>query len=441
MVMRRPSPLSKKHVVLGVTGSVAAYKAAEIVRLLSRIGIQVRVVMTRAGARLMSAETLASLTSSPVLLDLFEGSRFSAEASAVAPPAPSAASGAEGTAAYTPHSHNDSLAAGFGHIELANWGDLFLIAPATANVLAKAAAGLADDALTTTLVAFDGPVVFAPAMNAGMWANRVVQKNRKVLEDLGCRFVGPQKGDLACGEEGWGRMADPEAIVDAVVKLLLESEERPRVLITAGPTFEPLDAVRVLANRSSGKMGVALAEAARDRGYQVVLVAGPMAASVPPGVELVRVESAEEMRNEVLRRHADAEILVMAAAVADYRPEVQTEGKVPSGQEGFSIPLVSNPDILAEVAGARQKKGFATVGFALEVGDGALRRAREKMKRKGADLIVLNDATGAGSKFGGDTLEATLLWKGERTEPLGLLTKREVAERILDAAESLLAGD
>jgi len=188
-------------------------------------------------------------------------------------------------------------------------------------------------------------------------------------------------------------------------------------------------------------MGVALAEAARDRGYQVVLVAGPMAASVPPGVELVRVESAEEMRNEVLRRHADAEILVMAAAVADYRPEVQTEGKVPSGQEGFSIPLVSNPDILAEVAGARQKKGFATVGFALEVGDGALRRAREKMKRKGADLIVLNDATRAGSKFGGDTLEATFLWKGERTEPLGLLTKREVAERILDAAESLLAGD
>jgi phosphopantothenoylcysteine decarboxylase/phosphopantothenate--cysteine ligase len=397
--------LADCSVTLGVTGGIAAYKAAEIVRLLTRVGVRVRVVMTRSATRLASPHTLATLSGAPVSTRLFQ--------------------------------HPESDWPQFEHLEAGRDSDLLVVAPATANIIGKAAGGIADDLLSTSILASVPPVLFAPAMNWRMWQNPIVQRNVAMLREIGHAFVGPEAGELACGETGIGRMATPEAVVDAAVRLLLGRTEGMQVLVTAGPTEEPLDAVRVLANRSSGKMGVALAEAARDRGHRVTLVAGPLRCPPPLGVEHVDVTTGREMEQAVRAGEGAAQALIMAAAVADYRPAQPQTGKIPSGTGSLSIALEPNPDILGAVGPERAKRGAITIGFALEVGEGGESRARGKLVAKGVDMIVLNDATHPESAFGGDATQVSLLYKDGRIERLDPMSKSQAAREILARTEAL----
>jgi phosphopantothenoylcysteine decarboxylase/phosphopantothenate--cysteine ligase len=274
-------------------------------------------------------------------------------------------------------------------------------------------------------------------MNCRMWGNPIVQRNVAALRELGYGFVGPEAGELACGETGLGRMAPPEAIVDAAVRLILARTGGLRVVVTAGPTEEPLDAVRVIANRSSGRMGVALATAARDRGHRVTLIAGPLRCAAPTGVERVDVTTAREMDAAVRAAERDAQLLIMAAAVSDYRPARPQAGKIASGAADLTIPLEPNPDILGAVGPERAKRGAVTIGFALEVGGGGEARARAKLGAKGVDLIVLNDATAPESAFGGGTIRASLLYKDGRIERLEVVPKEQAAREIVTRAETL----
>lgn len=397
--------LADCRVSLGVTGSIAAYKSAEIVRRLRQLGVQVRVVMTRSGAKLMSPHALATLSEHPVALRMWRS--------------------------------GDPLAADIEHLDLGREADLFLVAPATANILAKAASGIADDLLSTAILASACPVVFAPAMNVRMWENPATQRNVALLRERGCGFVGPASGGLACGETGAGRMAPPEAIVDAAARLLLARLDGLRVLVTAGPTEEEIDPVRVLTNRSSGVMGVRLAEAARDRGHRVTLIAGPLRCAPPLGIERVDVVTTEDMARAVAELEPRADMLVMAAAVADYRPARRAEGKIASGSSGLTLELAPNPDIIGAVAPARAKRGAVTIGFALEIGDGGEERARAKLRAKGLDLIVLNDASRPDSAFGGETTRAAFLYRDGRIERLDVMTKYATAMEILARAEEL----
>lgn len=392
-------------VTLGVTGGIAAYKAAEIVRLLTRVGVRVRVVMTRSATRLVSPHALATLSGAPVLTRLFQNPEL------------------EGPQ--------------YEHLQAGRDTDLMLIAPATANILGKTAAGIADDLLSTAIMASAAPVLFAPAMNWRMWQNPIVQRNVAVLSKVGYAFVGPATGELACGETGVGRMATPEAIVDGAVRLLLERTEGMQVLVTAGPTEEPVDAVRVLANRSSGKMGIALAEAARDRGHRVKLIAGPLRCPPPLGVERIDVLTARDMDQAVRAAEGEAHALIMAAAVADYRPVEPEAGKIPSGAPSLTLALEPNPDILGTVGPERAQRGAITIGFALEVGEGGEARARGKLVAKGVDLIVLNDATRPDSAFGGDATQVSLLYKDGRIERLDPMSKNDAAREILARTERL----
>jgi phosphopantothenoylcysteine decarboxylase/phosphopantothenate--cysteine ligase len=325
----------------------------------------------------------------------------------------------------------------YEHLEAGRAADLLLVAPATANIFGKTAGGIADDLLSTAIMASAAPVLFAPAMNWRMWQNPIVQRNVAVLRELGYAFVGPETGELACGETGIGRMANPEAIVDAAVRLLLARTEGMQVVVTAGPTEEPVDAVRVLANRSSGKMGVALAEAARDRGHRVTLIAGPLQCRPPLGVERIDVFTAREMDQAVRAAEGGAHALIMAAAVADYRPVQPEAGKIPSGTQALNLTLEPNPDILGAIGPERSKRGAITIGFALEIGEGGESRARGKLVAKGVDLIVLNDATQPDSAFGGDATQVSLLYKDGRIERLAAMSKDDAAREILARTEVL----
>lgn len=397
-------PLAGRPVTLGVTGGIAAYKSAEIVRLLKRTGLDVQVVMTAAATELMSRHALATLSEHPVATDLF-----------------------------TPHADHP----GIGHIQLSRSAEVMLIAPATANILGKVAAGIADDLLSTAIMASDVPVIFAPAMNVRMWEAPAVVANVTLLRQRGYLFVDPEPGELACGEQGAGRMAAPHAIVDAVIRELIDTPPALKVLITAGPTEEPIDPVRMLSNRSSGKMGAALAAAARDCGHCVTLIAGPLRCAVPPGIERIDVTTAAEMAAAVAAHEEAADILVMAAAVADYRPrEVRTE-KLASGARDLVLSLEPNPDILATTAPGRRARGAVTIGFALEIGPGGDERARAKLAAKGVDLIVLNDTTRADSAFGADTTRITFFYRDGRREPLAVQPKAAAAREIIARAEAL----
>lgn len=393
--------LADRSVTLGVTGCIAAYKSAEIVRLLRKMGIRVQVVMTKAATRLMSRDALATLSENPVATSLWGRPEID-------------------------------------HIRLSREADLLLIAPATANILGKTAAGIADDLLSTTIMASDAPVLFAPAMNVRMWENPVVQNNVRLLLERGYGFVPPDTGELACGEAGTGRLADPRRIVDAAVRLMLAREHRLNVVVTAGPTEEPVDPVRVLTNRSSGKMGVALAEAARDLGHRVTLIAGPLHCEPPLGVERLDIATAAEMLEQVKAHEAEAELLIMTAAVADYRPDAANPAKLPSGRGDLTISLVPNADILAAVVPARRARGAVTVGFALELGENGEARARRKLETKGVDLIVHNDASRPDSAFGGDTTRVTLLYRDGRIDRLETMPKATAAREILLRAEALV---
>lgn len=398
--------LTGRHVVMGVTGGIAAYKACEVVSRLKKLGADVDVIMTENAARLVAPLTFETLSARPVSVDTFAR-----------------------TASWDVR-----------HISLGQKADVMLVAPATANLMAKLACGIADDMLTTTLLATKAPIVLAPAMNTGMWTAEATQQNLRTLLARGVRTVGPDSGRLACGDSGAGRMSEPEAIVEAVCGLLCHRRDMEglRVLVTAGPTVERIDPVRYLTNDSSGKMGYALAEAARDRGARVTLLSGPVHIAPPQGVETVPVISTQSLYDAMLERCGEQDIIVQAAAPADYRVEHPAAQKLKKrAGEPLVLTLVENPDI-AKAVGKRKRPGQVLVGFAAETQD-LLANAKGKLAGKNLDLIVANDVTAEGAGFGTDTNLVTLITREGETA-LPLMSKREVAGRIWDAAMTLFKG-
>ena len=383
----------RPNILLGVSGGIAAYKACELVRRLRDAGCEVRVVMTRAATAFVTPLTFQALSGQPVRTDLLD-----AEAES-----------------------------GMDHIALARWADRVVIAPATADLMARLAAGMADDLLTTLCLATEAPLLLAPAMNRMMWAHPATRANTERLLTRGVRMVGPESGSQACGEKGAGRMAEPASILQALLGPGSGPLSGRRVLITAGPTHEPIDPVRFIGNRSSGRMGVALATAARDAGAEVCLVHGPLAVEPPAGVEAVPVETAEAMRTAVLERLDGQDLFIAAAAVADYRPREVAGQKVKKDAPTLTLELIRNPDILAEVA-ARRPRPFV-VGFAAETSD--LRgNALAKLARKGLDLIAANDVS-AGRGIGRPTNALSVFWQGgERLLPEQ--PKADLARALVD---------
>ncbi|MDR3051990.1 MAG: bifunctional phosphopantothenoylcysteine decarboxylase/phosphopantothenate--cysteine ligase CoaBC [Oscillospiraceae bacterium] len=396
--------LTGKTVVLGVTGGIAAYKAADLASRLIKLGAQVYAVMTRNACAFLAPLTLETLTNHPVAVDLFaRPATWEVE-----------------------------------HIALAKRADLFVVAPATANLLGKLACGIADDMLTTTLLATRAPVLVAPAMNTGMWQNEAVWQNVRTLQARGVGIVPPESGRLACGDEGEGRLAAVETIVRRVCDTLSAWQDLAgrRVLVTAGPTREPLDPVRCLTNRSSGKMGYALAQAAAARGAQVLLLSGPVALPPPPGIETLGFETTGQLFDLMLTHAPRHDLVLQAAAPADFQAEQVEPQKIKKqGGEGLTLRLSQTPDIAAAV-GQTKRPGQILVAFAAETGD-VEAHAREKLVRKNADLIVANDVTQPGAGFDADTNIATLITRNKAV-PLPQMTKRELADKILDAALGLL---
>lgn len=398
------------HITLGVTGGVAAYKAAELVRRLQQEGFTVEVVMTRAACEFVRPLTFAALSGRKVITDLF------------------VESGGEA-----------NLESAIEHIAVAQRTDLLLVAPATADILAKFSRGISDDFLSTLYLATAAPVVIAPAMNVNMWNHPATQENLERLRGRGVHVVNPDEGYLACGMTGAGRLAGQEAIVAAVREVLRVRRdlEGHTVLLTAGPTQESIDPVRYLTNRSSGRMGYAVAEAAAQRGAKVILISGPTSLDTPANVNRVDVRTAAEMLSAVEQHFAEATIAIFSAAVADYRPAVPAGGKIKRSAETLSLLLVPNADIMATLSG---KKGHRlVVGFAAET-ERVADNARKKLKDKNADLIVANDVTAEGAGFDVDTNVVTLFSRDGRDLPLPKLTKREVAHRILDEVVRLSAS-
>jgi len=390
------------RITLGVTGGVAAYKAAELVRRLQQDNFTVQVVMTRGAREFITPLTFAALTGQKVITDLF------------------AESGGEA-----------NLESAIEHIAVAQRTDLLLVAPATADILAKFARGIADDFLTTLYLASTAPVVVAPAMNVNMWNHAATQENVEMLRARGVKIVDPDEGYLACGMTGAGRLAGQDAIVAAVHEALhiVRDLQGQTILVTAGPTCEDLDPVRYLTNRSSGKMGYAVAEAAALRGARVILVSGPTSLDAPSGVERIDVRSAEEMQRAVNEKIAIASIAIFAAAVADYRPAVSNDQKIKRKKEPMTLALEPTPDILA--AAARDKGDRLIVGFAAET-EHVAENARKKLTAKNADLIVANDVTAEGAGFDHDTNVVTLFARDGRDLALPRMSKSDVAQRILD---------
>ncbi len=400
--------MEERRILLAVTGGIAAYKAPELVRVLRRAGHAVRCLLTHEAERFVSPLSLQTVSGHAARSELFDAA-------------------AEGE---------------IDHIALADWAEALVVAPATAHTLAKLAHGLADDLVSTVALATQAPLLVAPAMNVHMWRHPATQENLERLLARGVRSVGPEAGELACGWEGEGRMASPEAIAGALSLLLgTRGMQGERVLVTAGGTREPLDGVRYLGNRSSGKMGFAIAAEAARRGAEVVLVAGPSAEATPPGVERLDVVTALEMREAVLAELPRATLVVKAAAVADFRPAERRSGKIRKeelGEDGgLRVELVRNPDILAEVS---QRKGERTVvGFAAETGD-VLAYARRKLARKGCDLLVANDVGREDAGFDVDTNAVHFVWPEGEVETLPPLSKAEVASQLLDRIEKLRRG-
>jgi phosphopantothenoylcysteine decarboxylase / phosphopantothenate---cysteine ligase len=390
-------------IALGVTGGVAAYKAAELVRRLQQEKLDVQVVMTRAAQEFITPLTFAALTGQKVITDLFSA--------AGAAPA--------------------NVESAIEHIAVAQRIDLLLVAPATADVLGKFAHGIAEDFLSTLYLATKAPVVVAPAMNVNMWDHPATQENVAALRARGVHVVNPEEGYLACGMTGAGRLAATETIAKKVCEVLGLRHDFAghTVLVSAGPTCEDIDPVRFLTNRSSGKMGYALAEAAQRRGAHVILVSGPTELKIPEGVDWVPVRATEQMHRTVLERAREANVAIMAAAVSDYRPAAAQDTKIKRGSGGFTLELEPTPDILAELG--REKNNRVLVGFAAETNNVA-ENARGKLARKGADMIVSNDVTQEGAGFDTDTNIVTIYLRDGREVPLPKMSKLDVANRILD---------
>lgn len=392
-----------KTIVVGLSGGIAVYKIPELVRGLRKKGAQVHVMMTKNAQEFVAPLTFQTVSNNAVVTDMWHP--------------------VEKT--------------GVAHVALADKADLMVIAPATANVIAKFAAGIADDFLTTTVLATKAPVVIAPAMNVNMYTNPATMRNLRILEERGFLVVGPEKGDLACGWEGMGRMSEPMQIL-----AFIESFFGPRdfagekVLVTAGPTREPIDPVRYISNHSSGKMGYALAHAFKSRGAAVTLITGPTSLTPPAGVELIPIMTAAEMFESCMRRCQSMDVVVMTAAVADYRPQQFSSVKIKKTEDSLSLTLEKNPDILAAMGNV--KGSTFLVGFAAETDD-VITHAQHKLRAKNADLMVANDLTKPGAGFNSDTNIVTLLTPDGAVETLPQMSKENVAHKILDKIRELRA--
>lgn len=396
--------MSNKTVVLGVTGSIAAYKAVDVASQLTQRGINVEVILTEAATHFVTPLTFRSITARPVITDMFRlASVFSVE-----------------------------------HVALAEAADLIVIAPATANIIAKLAGGIADDSLTCTVLATAAPIVIAPAMHTGMYENSVTQRNLAELRRRDFTIIGPIHGRLASGGIGLGRFAPPSEIVTTICHLLSRRKDLigKQILITAAGTHEAIDPVRYIGNRSSGKMGYALAAAARDRGAHVQLISAPTSLPKPLGVEVIDVQTAAEMSSAVSEKISRADILIMAAAVADYCPVKIRKRKVKKADQRWDLTLKRTPDILAETAGCSPRP--LRIGFAAET-ENLLRNAEAKLNQKDLDLIIANDITIPGSGFNADKNQVAIIDRSGDIEELPLLDKTEVAQRVLDRAVKLLA--
>jgi phosphopantothenoylcysteine decarboxylase/phosphopantothenate--cysteine ligase len=394
--------LTNKTIILGITGSIAAYKAAELASKLTQGGAKVEVVMTEPATKFITPLTLRSITGRAVVTDMFDlDSQHSIE-----------------------------------HIALSEAADLVVIAPATASIIAKMAFGIADDMVTLTVLATKAPIILAPAMDVNMFENAVTQENLAELKARGFIIVDPAYGRLASGKVGWGRLADVGKIMAAIEQVLGGSGDLAgkRLVVTAGGTREPIDPVRYIGNPSSGKMGYAIAEAARDRGAKVTLITAPTSLPQPTGMAVIQVETTAQMKQAVAKAVAKADALLMAAAVADYQPKTTAKAKIKKESPGLTLELVRTPDILGEVKG-----NFIKVGFAAESED-IVANARKKLQKKQLDIIVANDITDKKSGFGVDTNKVTLIDKKGKVENLPLMTKREVADEILDRVVGMMGG-
>ncbi len=401
--MEQREQLSGKRILLGVTGSIAAYKAVDVLRRLQEQGASVRVIMTKNATRFIAPLTFSAITNQPVLTDEFRSEEQP----------------------------------GIGHVDVSKELDLALVAPATANIIGKIASGIADDALSSALMACDCPLVLAPAMNDRMYRNPFLQRNLRVLKEHGITVVEPEAGWLACGTVGQGRLADTDQIARAVMSMLAPGDlGGATVLVTAGPTREPLDAVRFISNPSTGKMGYAIAQAARNHGARVILVSGPTHLAPPFGVTFVAVSTAAEMQQAVMEHAQRSTVVVMAAAVSDFRPVVAHDRKMKKESAPMTLQLERTDDILKQLAGLQEKR--LLVGFAAET-DFVIEHAMQKLKSKNLDLIVANDLTKEGAGFGTDTNTVTIIDRSGAVTELPVMPKGEIAEQIIEKVSQLIA--
>jgi len=394
--------MNGRKVIVGVTGGIAAYKAAELVRLLAKEGAVTKVAMTHHATKFITPLTLETLSGNRVIADM-----------------------------WSPETHP------LDHITWGQDSDLIIIAPATANFIGKMAHGIGDDFLSTLVIAATARVLVCPSMNSRMYLHPAVQENLRILKARGCAIMEPEAGELACRTEGPGRLPEPEDIVEEA-RMLLSKQDLSglRILVTAGATLEPLDPVRYMSNRSSGKMGYALARAARRRGAKVTLVSGPTALKPPRDVALSRVKTAEEMRRTVLADCGQYDVIIKAAAVLDWRPKETAEHKIKKGRGVQTLELVENPDILAELGCMQGNSRCLLVGFAAETQD-FIANAKEKLKKKNLDLIVVNDVSREDTGFEADTNAVKIVYRDGHMEDLPLMPKQEVADQLLDRIKTL----
>jgi phosphopantothenoylcysteine decarboxylase/phosphopantothenate--cysteine ligase len=392
-----------KKIIIGVTGGIAAYKAVELVRLMVKADVYIKVAMTQNATQFVAPISFEALSGNRVIWNMF---------------------GQEGGS--------------MEHITWAQEADLIIIAPATANFIAKMAHGIGDDFLSTLVLATTAKILVCPSMNSQMFKSLAVQHNLALLRERGFAVTEPGAGPLACGTEGPGRLPEPAEIVEAARDLLTDKDlSGLKILVTAGPTTEPLDPVRYITNRSSGKMGYALARAARLRGADVILVSGPTTLTPPPGVTFCSVKSADEMREAVFEHRSGVHIIIKAAAVSDYRPRVSATQKIKKGPDTLSLDLVKNPDILAQLAVTKEESPCLLVGFAAET-EALLENAAAKMKAKNLDMIVVNDVSRSDAGFESDTNEVTMIYRDGEVENAPLMKKEEVADLVLARAKGLL---
>ena len=387
----------KKNIAIGVTGGIAVYKALDVISRLRKRNIGIHVIMTKSACEFVNPLSFQSLSQNMVITDMF----------------------------------NEPKHWEIQHISLAKKADLMLIVPATANIIGKIANGIADDMLSTTIMATKAPVVFAPAMNTNMYTNPIVENNINKLKEYGYKFIEPEAGRLACGDTGKGKLANTELIAEIVESMLYPVKDLlgKKVLVTAGPTMAPIDPVRYITNKSSGKMGYAIAEEARDRGAEVTLISGPTSIKEPFGMKVLNVKTNEEMFNEVLRHFPEQQIVIKAAAVSDFKPKEYSDKKIKKTSDDLHLELVKDADILKRLG--ELKKSQVLVGFAAESND-LIENAQIKLQKKNLDYIVANDITGEGIGFASEENKVTILCKDGRKIPMNKMSKRQVAEEIFN---------